>query len=72
MKPTTEAIIDDLVNVMFGDRTARDKFLFRQSLYNLVRVAKSEQLVDIRKSVTTLIDAGYTSQLDSGAQIDGL
>ena len=72
METTTESIIDDLVSVAFADRTARETFLFRQSLYNLVRVAKSEQLRDIRKSVATLTGNLPVSTQDSKAKVDGL
>jgi hypothetical protein len=71
MKPMTESIIEDLVSVAFADGTAREKFLFRQSLHNLVRVAKAEQLVDIRKSVATLTGTAPASTCGSGAKIDG-
>lgn len=72
MKPRTETIIDDLVNATFSDRTARERFLFRQSLHNLVRLAKAEQLLDIRASVTTLTGVVHAPSNGREANIDGL
>lgn len=72
MQPNTEAIIDDLINVTFGDRTAREQFLFRQSLHNLVRMARAEQLLEIRASVATLTGAVHAASNGHKANIDGL
>lgn len=48
----TEATIDNLVaNVCGEDATAREKHLFRESLRGLVRLARAEQLVEMKSNV---------------------
>lgn len=64
MKPTTETLIADLLHSPYGTALdARAKYLFRESLYSLVRLAKAEQLMEIKHSVGKLtgIGAGYGS-----------
>lgn len=61
-KPTTETLIADLLNSPYGAALdARAKYLFRESLYSLVRLAKAEQMMEIKASVEKLtgIGAGY-------------
>jgi hypothetical protein len=44
---TSEDIIDALVDAMPDDTPIRDKYLFRETLQVLVRVAKTEQCREI-------------------------
>lgn len=57
MKMPIEALIDNLVDAALGSNTARERFLFRESLRNLVRVAKAEQMVEIKANVAKLTGA---------------
>ena len=63
-KPTTETLIAELLDSSHGrGMDARTKYLFRESLYSLVRFAKAEQMMEIKNSVEKLtgIGAGYGS-----------
>jgi hypothetical protein len=54
-KPTTETVITDLLDSSYGKTLdARAKYLFRESLYSLVRLAKAEQMMEIKRSVEKL------------------
>lgn len=54
-KPTTETVIADLLDSPYGAMLdARAKYLFRESLYSLVRLAKAEQIMEIKSSVEKL------------------
>jgi hypothetical protein len=45
-------MISELTDAIYGaDYTPRSRHLFRQSLLGLVRLAKSEQLTEIRRDV---------------------
>jgi hypothetical protein len=54
----TEEIIDSLVVACLGeDTTARQQHLLRENLRNLVRLAKAEQVMEIKTSVNKLVGA---------------
>lgn len=58
-KPTTETLIADLLDSPYGAALdARAKYLFRESLYSLVRLAKAEQMMEIKTSVGKLTGLG--------------
>lgn len=58
MKPTVEMAIDNLIGATLGgDAPYRDKHLFRESLRGLVRLAKAEQMLEIKTSVERLTGA---------------
>jgi hypothetical protein len=60
-KPTTETVIADLLESTYGmGLDARAKYLFRESLYSLVRLAKAEQIMEIKQSVEKLTGIGAT------------
>ena len=49
----TEQTIDELIAATFTSHsTPQEKYFFRESLRNLVRLAKAEQLRDMRMDVT--------------------
>ena len=51
-KLETDEVIENLVAVMLGENaSARDKHLYRENLRSLVRLAKSEQVMEIKASV---------------------
>ena len=57
MKPKqgTDSVIAELVNASCGrNMSAREKHLFRESLRNLVRLAQSELIVEMRGNVCRL------------------
>lgn len=59
---TTQDVIQEMTNAFLGaNATNRQKFLFEQSLYNLVRVAKSEYKLEIKASVKKLTAAGIAA-----------
>ena len=58
MKSTssTDMFIEDLVNATYGGSTnARQRFVFRETLLGLVRLAKAEQVLEMRTSLEKLI-----------------
>ncbi|MDQ9171814.1 hypothetical protein Q8A64_15480 [Oxalobacteraceae bacterium R-40] len=60
-KPTTETVIADLLESPYGMALdARAKYLFRESLFSLVRLAKAEQIMEIKNSVEKLTGIGAT------------
>ena len=57
-KLDTDDVIENLINAMLGEEaSARQRHLFRESLYNLVRLAKAEQVVEIKANVRRLTGA---------------
>ncbi|MFC7513549.1 hypothetical protein ACFQUU_00880 [Herbaspirillum sp. GCM10030257] len=49
---TTAVAIENLVNATLGaDATAREEYVLRQSLLNLVRLAKAEYKVEVQRSM---------------------
>lgn len=51
----TEQMIADLMHSSFGEELgAREKYLFREALYSLVRLAKAEQMLEIKTNVHKL------------------
>ncbi|HEY8609411.1 MAG TPA: hypothetical protein VIM12_20035 [Noviherbaspirillum sp.] len=60
MKKSVEShqIIEELVAAMLGDHaTARERHMLRESLRGLVRLAKIEQVMEIKASVQKLAGA---------------
>jgi len=53
LRDTDQAIID-LIEAA-GTMTARERYLYRQSLHALVRLAKTEQMNEVRANVGMLI-----------------
>lgn len=54
----TDQVIDNLIAAMLGeDATQRQQYLLRESLRSLVRLAKSEQVMDIKTNVKKLTGA---------------
>jgi hypothetical protein len=48
-KHATETLIDQLIQATYGDEaSAREKHAFKESLRALVRLAKAEQMLDMR------------------------
>lgn len=54
----SDEIIESLVDAMLGEGTdIRQKFLYRETLRSLVRLAKSEQVIEIKTNVRRLTGA---------------
>ena len=54
-KLDSDDVIENLIiTVLGGDATARQQYLFRENLRNLVRLAKAEQIVEIKSNVHRL------------------
>ena len=54
-KLDTDEVIENLVAAMLGeDASEREKYLYRENLRNLVRLAKSEQIMEVKSSVRKL------------------
>jgi hypothetical protein len=52
---STDAIIGDLIVTACGmHASAREKYLFAEALHALVRLAKAEQMLQIKKNVERL------------------
>lgn len=57
-KLDTDDVIENLITAILSeDATARQRYLFRESLRSLVRLAKSEQVVEIKNNVRRLTGA---------------
>ena len=51
----TEEMIEDMVNVTCGEQaSAREKHVYREALRSLVRLAKAEQLFEMKSDVQIL------------------
>jgi hypothetical protein len=58
---STDILVEDLLNATYGNSAStREKFVFRQALLGLVRLAKAEQVFEMRTTVEKLI-GGKTS-----------
>jgi hypothetical protein len=64
----TEQAISQLIAAA-GPLSARESFLYRQSLQALVRLAKSEQMREVRESTARLIGAGGHAVLADGLDL---
>lgn len=58
----TKFTTEELIKKMLASKgkkpiTLREQYLQRETLYSLTRLARSEQLIEIRQSVTRLIPA---------------
>ena len=54
----TDSVIESLIAVTLSeDATARERHIFRENLRGLVRLAKAEQVVEIKTSVRRLAGA---------------
>lgn len=54
-KLDTESVIENLIVATFGEQvTARQRHIFRENLRGLVRLAKAEQVAEIKASVKKL------------------
>lgn len=54
--PSTDKLIHDLLNATYGENAnVRQKFVFKQALLGLVRLAKAEQVFEMRTTVEKLI-----------------
>ncbi|HTN67077.1 MAG TPA: hypothetical protein VL051_12945 [Burkholderiaceae bacterium] len=53
----TEEMIEDLVNVTCGEQaSARERHVYREALRSLVRLAKAEQMFELKSDVQTLMN----------------
>jgi hypothetical protein len=72
MKSNVETMIESLVQAVQGNKTLREQFLLRESLRNLVRLAKAEQMLEIRASVLKLTRGITDNPARRKAKIDGM
>lgn len=57
-RPTTETVIEELVAVACGEQAgARQRHVYREALRSLVRLAKSEQMHEMKADVGRLTGA---------------
>jgi len=57
-KLNTNAVIEQLIAAMPGENvSAREQHIYRENLRNLVRLAKAEQVMDIKANVKRLASA---------------
>lgn len=74
-KHCTETVIAELIDATYGKNlSAREKHVYRESLRSLVRLAKSEQTLEIKTSVRKLVGPLVFTQArqrtKAGQQID--
>lgn len=54
----TEEMIEDLVNVTCGEQaSARERHVYREALRSLVRLAKAEQMFEMKSDIQMLMTA---------------
>lgn len=54
----SDEVIADLIDVVCGEQaSARERHLYREALLSLVRLAKAEQMYEMRSDVQTLMMA---------------
>jgi hypothetical protein len=52
---STETTVNALIDATHGiNLTAREKYVYRETLFSLIRLAKAEQLVEIKRNVKML------------------
>jgi len=56
-KLDSDTIIENLVAAVLASAGARERYLFRENLHNLVRLAKAEQVAEIKANVRRLAGA---------------
>jgi hypothetical protein len=73
MKPNIDTVIETLIFATLGENsTAKEKHLLRESLRNLVRIAKAEQVFEMKISVKRLTGAVTAQAGRRQAKIDRL
>jgi hypothetical protein len=72
MKSNVETMIESLVQAVQGQKTLREQFLLRESLRNLVRLVKAEQILEIKSSVAKLTHGITDNAAKRKAKIDGM
>ncbi len=66
----TTQLLQDLIDAPFIQALdARQRYLYEQTLHSLVRLAKSEQMLEIRRDVQKLTAVEYPSLLKQ--EVDG-
>ena len=54
----SDELIEEFLTAAAGNlRSPREQYLLRETMYSLLRLARSEQLMDIRNSVNRLVPA---------------
>lgn len=54
----SDELIEEFLTAAAGNlRSPREQYLLRETMYSLLRLARSEQLMDIRNSVQRLVPA---------------
>jgi hypothetical protein len=73
MKQNVEMVIENIVDATLGkEAMAREKHVFRESLRNLVRLAKSEQMLEIKENAKKLTGKITASASRRKSKIDDL
>lgn len=72
MKSNVETMIESLVQAVHGDKSIREQFLLRESLRNLVRIAKMEHMLEIKASVAKLTRGVTEHASRRKMKIDGM
>lgn len=61
--PTSNDLMEDFLRASAGNgNSARERYLAREALLGILRLARSEQLLDIRRSVDRLVPASLRPQ----------
>jgi hypothetical protein len=65
----SDTLIDEFLNVPDNlMKTDREQYLLRETIYSLMRLSKSEQMLAIRKSVDYLVPASLLLQPVTGGK----
>lgn len=59
----TEKLMEELLaSTKQHGMSAREQYLLRETLYSLARLAKTEQMLEVKKSIAKLIPASFMPQ----------
>lgn len=72
MKSNVETMIESLIQAVHGDKSLREQFLLRESLRNLVRMARAEHMLEIKASAAKLTRSVTEHAARRKLKIDGM
>jgi hypothetical protein len=71
METETNAVIENIIEAVYGKHSgARERHIFREALLGLVRLAKSEQLRDIKFNADRLVRLSVSTPLSQHGESD--
>jgi hypothetical protein len=67
----TEQMIEKLIHTTYGEQSSlREKHVFRETLYALVRLAKAEQMLELRQDIRKAVSLQPGTTLQEPGKIE--